>query len=160
MFGDGHHKTRPDGGVIANYLYRKAGQHRCIKSVVKGEKLVGFFDNTHFATLREGSLYVDPHMNRIESFRNENHTIDVIQLNHYFTKSESEWKKKLHRKRVDTGKSRAEHAENNDSVVTANERLNEIRETLIVDRYGERLTEALRTRGALPPAIPQASNEL
>jgi hypothetical protein len=155
MFGDGHHKTSPDGGVIANYLYRQAGQHPCIKSVIKGMKLVGFFDNPHLATLREGSLYVDPHMNRIESAYNENFTTDVIQLNHYFTKSEAEWKNKLSRKRADSGKPRAEHTEDHDWVFTANESYNEIRETLIVDRYGARLAEALRTRGAMPGAIPR-----
>jgi len=154
MFGDGHHKTRPDGGVIANYLYRQAGQHPCIKSVVKGTKLVGFLDNPHVATLREGSLYVDPHMNRIESAYNENFTNDVIQLNHYFTKSEAEWKEKLHRKRADSGKPRAEHTEDHAWVFTANESYNETRETLIVDRYGERLTDALRTRGAISAANP------
>ena len=137
MFGDGHHKTMPDGGVIANYLYRQAAQHSCIKSIVKSRKLVGF-DNPHFATLLEGSLYIDPHGNRIASAYNENTTIDVVQLNHYFTKSEAEWKKKLHRKRADTGKSRAEHTEDRDWVFTVNETCNEIRETLIVDRYGER----------------------
>ncbi len=155
MFGDGHHKTRPDGGVIANYLYRQAGQHPCIKSVIKGTKLAGFFDNPHLATLPEGSLYVDPHMNRIESAYNENFTTDVIQLNHYFTKSEAEWKNKLSRKRADSGKPRAEHTEDHDWVFTANESYNEIRETLIVDRYGERLAEALRARGAMPGAIPR-----
>src|SRR5437588_2741 len=72
MFGDGHHKTRPDGGVIANYLYRQAGQHPYIKSVVKGMSLVGFFDNPHVATLCEGALYVDPRMNPIEGAYNEN----------------------------------------------------------------------------------------
>ena len=153
MFGDGHHKTKPDGLVIANYLYRQTRQHPCIKSVVKGKKLVGF-DNPHLATLREGSLYVDPHVNRIASAFNENSTTDVIQLNHYFTRSEAEWKAKLHRKRVDSGKSRAEHAEDHDLVFTANETFNEIRETLIVDRYGERLTEALKSRGTLPAANP------
>jgi hypothetical protein len=154
MFGDGHHKTRPDGGVIASYLYRQAAQHPCIKSVVKGRKLVGF-DNPHLATLREGSLYVDPHANRIGSAYNDNRTIDVIQLNHYFTKSEAEWKRKLHRKRADTGISRAEHAEDHDWVLTANESYNEIRETSIVDRYGERLAEALRAREALSAAVPR-----
>jgi hypothetical protein len=154
MFGDGHHKTKPDGSVIANYLYRQAGQHPCIKSVVKTRKLVEF-DNPHFATLREGSLYVDAHVNRIGSPYNENFTIDVIQLNHYFTKSEAEWKKKLHRKRADTGKSRAEHTEDHGWVFTVNETYNEIRETLIVDRYGARLTDALQSRGTLPATVPR-----
>jgi hypothetical protein len=148
MFGDGHHKIRPVGGVIENYLYREARQHPCIKSVVKSEKLVGFFDNSHFAALLDGSVYVDAHMNRITSAYNENHTIDVIQLNHYFTKSEAEWKRKLHRKRVDTGKSRAEHEEDRGWVFTVNEDLNQIRETSIADCYGARLAEALRLRGA------------
>ncbi len=155
MFGDGHHKTRPDGGVIANYLYRQAGQHPCIKSIVKGMSLVGFFDYPHVATLCEGALYVDPRMNLIESAYNENFTTDVIQLNHYFTKSEAEWKEKLHRKRADSGKPRAEHTEDHGWVFTANESYNEIRETLIVDRYGERLAEALRTREAKTRAIPR-----
>ncbi|MEO8305593.1 MAG: glycosyltransferase family 2 protein [Betaproteobacteria bacterium] len=155
MFGDGHHDTRPDGGVIANYLYRAAKQHPCIKSVVKTRKLVEI-GHPHLATLREGSLYVDPHGNRIASAYNENHTIDVIQLNHYFTKSKAEWNTKLHRKRADTGKSRAEHTEDHAWVFTVNEACNEIRETLIVDRYGSRLAEAMTARGAPPDAIPRA----
>ena len=148
MFGDGHHKTIPEGGVVANYLYRQAAQHPCIKSVVKSRKLVGF-DNPHLATLRDGSLYIDAHVNRIASAYNENFTTDVIQLNHYFTKSEAEWKRKLLRKRADTGKARAEHTEDHGWVFTANETYNELRETLIVDRYGERLAEALRARGGV-----------
>ena len=146
MFGDGHHKTRPAGGVIENYLYREARQHPCIKSVVKGEKLVGWLDNAHFATLSEGSIYVDAHMNPITSAYNENHTIDIIQLNHYFTKSAAEWHTKLHRKRVDSGKTRAEHAEDHGWVFTVNETANQVRETTIVDRYGARLAEALSRR--------------
>jgi hypothetical protein len=144
MFGDGHHKTRPPGGVIENYLYREARQSACIKSVLKSEKLVGFFDNPHVATLADGSLYVDAHRNPITSAYNENHTIDVIQLNHYFTKSAAEWQRKLHRRRADSGESRAQHAEDHGWVFTANETLNEVRETSIVDRYGARLAEALR----------------
>ena len=142
MFGDGHHKTKPAGAVIANYLYREARQHPCIKSVVKTRKLVEI-DHPHLATLHEGSLYVDAHVNRIASAYNENHTIDVIQLNHYFTKSEAEWKAKLQRKRADTGKSRAEHTEDHGWVLNFNESANEVRETTIVDRYGSRLAEAL-----------------
>ncbi|MEO5699779.1 MAG: glycosyltransferase family 92 protein, partial [Casimicrobiaceae bacterium] len=126
MFGDGHHKTRPDGSVIANYLYRQAAQHPYIKSVLKSTNLVGFFDNPHVATLRAGSRYVDAHMHPIESEKNEHHTIDVIQLNHYFTKSEAEWKKKLYRKRADSGKARADHEEDRDWVFAANESYNEV----------------------------------
>jgi len=150
MFGDGHHKTRPDGAVIAGYLYREARQHPCIKSVVKTESLVAM-THPHFATLREGSLYVDAHLNRIAGPYNENYTIDVIQLNHYFTKSEAEYQRKLHRKRADTGKSRAEHTEDHGWVFTVNESCNEIRETLIVDRYGDRLTQALTAHGSATP---------
>lgn len=146
MFGDGHHKTRPAGGVIENYLYREARQHRCIKSVVKGDKLVGFMDDPHFATLVDGSLYVDAHMNPITSAYNDNDTVDVIQLNHYFTKSEAEWKAKLNRKRADSGKPRAEHTEDHGWVFTMNETANQVRETTIVDRYGAKLAEALRWR--------------
>jgi len=147
MFGDGHHKTRPRGGVIESYLYREAKQSTCIKSVVKSEKLIGFPDNPHFAALADGSRYVDAHLNPITGAYNENHTIDVVQLNHYFTKSQAEWSRKLHRKRADSGKSRAEHTEDHGWVFTVNETLNQVRETSIVDRYGARLAEALRARG-------------
>ena len=148
MFGDGHHKTPPAGGVIESYLYRQAKQDLCIKSVLKSDRLVGFFHNPHFATLVDGSVYVDAHMNPITSASNENHTIDVIQLNHYFTKSEAEWKRKLHRKRADSGRSRAEHTEDHGWVFTVNETSNQVRETTIVERYGARLAEALRPRPA------------
>ena len=148
MFGDGHHRTRPAGRVIENYLYRQAKQHPCIKSVVKGDALVGFVDNAHFAGLREGSIYVDAHMNPITNAYNENLTIDVIQLNHYFTKSAAEWNVKLNRKRVDSGRTRAEHTEDHGWVFTVNETYNEVRDTAIVDRYGARLAEALRARSA------------
>jgi hypothetical protein len=148
MFGDGHHKTRPPGGVIENYLYRDAKQSPFIKSVVKSEKLVGFLDNPHFATLLDGSLLVDAHRNPVTSACNENHTIDVIQLNHYFTKSEAEWNKKLHRKRADSGKARAEHTEDQGWVFTVNKTLNQVRDTSIVDRYGVPLAEALARRGS------------
>jgi len=148
LFGDGHHKSRPAGGVIESYLYREAKQSGCIKSVVKSEKLVGFPDNPHFAALVAGSVYVDAHRNPVTGAINESHTIDVIQLNHYFTKSEAEWKQKLYRKRADSGQARAEHAEDQGWVFTANETFNQIRETAIVDRYGARLAEALRLREA------------
>lgn len=148
MFGDGHHKTRPAGGVIENYLYREARQHPCIKSVVKGDALVGFPDNAHYATLRDGARYVDAHGNPITNAYNEHHTIDVIQLNHYFTKSAAEWQVKLHRKRVDSGRTRAEHTEDHGWVFNINEASNEVRETAIVDRYGAPLAEALRSRKA------------
>jgi hypothetical protein len=147
MFGDGHHKTAPAGSVIESYLYREATQHPCIKTVVKSDKLVGFLDNPHFATLTDGSLYVDAHMNRITSAYNENYTIDVIQLNHYFTKSEAEWKKKLHRKRADSGMPRVEHTEDHGWVFTVNETANQVKDTEIVDRYGARLAEVLGSRG-------------
>jgi hypothetical protein len=147
MFGDGHHKTRPAGGVIENYLYREAMQHPCIKSVVKGDALLGFPDNAHFAALRDGSRYVDAHMNPITNAYNENQTTDIIQLNHYFTKSEAEWNTKLHRKRVDSGRTRAEHTEDHGWVFTVNKTSNQVRETAIVDRYGARLAEMLRMRG-------------
>jgi hypothetical protein len=148
MFGDGHHRTPPAGGVIANYLYREANQHPCIKSVVKGEKLVGFFHNPHFATLAEGSVYVDAHMNALTSPFNANPTTDVIQLNHYFTKSEAEWKRKLLRKRADSGRPLAEHNEAHDGGLSINETANQVRDTTIVDRFGARLAESMRLRGA------------
>ena len=154
MFGDGHHKTPPDGAVIESYLYRQARQAPGIKSVVKTSSLVGFFDNPHVATLREGSRYVDAHLNPIRNEANENLTIDIIQLNHYFTKSAAEWNAKLHRRRADSGKPRAEHEEDRNWVFTANETFNEIRDTSIVDRYGARLRQALTARGETPAATP------
>ncbi|HZP88162.1 MAG TPA: glycosyltransferase family 2 protein, partial [Burkholderiales bacterium] len=138
MFGDGHHKVPPAGNVIENYLYREAKQHPCIKSVIKADKLVGFFDNPHVATLTDGSRYVDAHGHPITGACNENHTIDVIQLNHYFTKSAAEWTRKLQRKRADSGRARVDHVEDHGWVFTANETLNQVRDTSIVDRYGAR----------------------
>ena len=150
MFGDGDHKVPPAGNVIENYLYREAKQSAFIKSVVKGEKLVGFVDNPHFAKLVDGGRYVDAHMNPITSACNDHYTSDIIQLNHYFTKSELEWKRKLERKRADSGRPRVDHVEDHGWVFTANRTLNQVKETTIVDRYGAALAERL---ASVHPAV-------
>jgi hypothetical protein len=47
MFGDGHHKTRPAGGVIENYLYREHGSIPASSRSSRTDKLVGCLDNAH-----------------------------------------------------------------------------------------------------------------
>ncbi|MEO5699753.1 MAG: hypothetical protein ABIS17_17360, partial [Casimicrobiaceae bacterium] len=74
------------------------------------------------------------------------------------TKSEAEWKKKLYRKRADSGKARADHEEDRDWVFAANESYNEVRDTTIVDRYGERLADALSARAAILAATSNLGN--
>jgi len=54
--------------------------------------------------------------------------------------------------RADTGKPRARHAEDHAWVFTVSDTSNEICETTIVDRYGERLAKAVTVGRASPAA--------
>lgn len=104
-FGDNNHITKPTGLVTENYTKREFNQNAHIKSIVNPLKAQSAA-NPHYITMREGATYIDAAHNPIISPFNENPTIDIIQMNHYFTKSSEEFIKKALRGRADTGEQR------------------------------------------------------
>jgi len=105
LFGHNNHETKPAGLVVENYTKREQRQNIHIKSIVNPRKAL-HAANPHYIVMKENSFYVDAKHHPITSAFNENHSIDVIQMNHYFTKSAEEFIKKAERGRADTGEKR------------------------------------------------------
>ncbi|MCC5648190.1 glycosyltransferase family 92 protein [Emticicia sp. CRIBPO] len=133
-FGDGHNKTQQAGPLIGNYLYSSKSQHPNFKSVYKTDSIYKV-DHVHFAKLKLFSKYVDARLKPVKSVSHTEPTTDIIQLNHYFTKSEEEYLKKIKRARADTGESYYDHIKENQWLVDEHTRTNEIRTTEIWDKY-------------------------
>jgi len=105
LFGDNNHVTKPSGLVTENYTKREFKQNIHIKSIVNPLKAHAAA-NPHFIAMQDGATYVDAAHNPVTSAFNENPTIDIIQINHYFTKSREEFMIKAQRGRADTGEQR------------------------------------------------------
>lgn len=133
-FGNGHHKKKQEGPLIKNYLYSSGVQHPNFKSIYKTGS-VSEIKHSHHAKLKRFKKYVDPLYQKITSDRNLRPTLDVIQLNHYFTKSEEEYLKKIHSKRPDTGKSYYDHTEDRHWLMDEHIRTSEVFTTEIWDKY-------------------------
>ena len=99
IFGSSGHRERPQGLVIENYLRRTDNEqaNRHIKSIVDPRRAEGPGGNPHFFRYRDGSA-VDETGAPVEgppfSFTESVH-FDLLRVNHYYTKSEQEFKDKL-----------------------------------------------------------------
>jgi len=130
LFGDNNHETKPDGLVTENYTRREQKQNIHIKSIVNPQRAVTAA-NPHFMIMKEGATYVDAKHHPITGAFNENYTLDLIQINHYFTKSAEEFIVKARRGRADTGEQRdvAREFEQYRHI------WNEFPDTCLVDKY-------------------------
>ncbi|MBC3538721.1 glycosyltransferase family 92 protein [Rufibacter sediminis] len=130
LFGHNDHEIKPAGLVTENYIKREFRQNVHIKSIVNPRKAL-YAANPHFIVMKDGSHYVDAKHSPITSAFNENHTIDVVQMNHYFTKSAEEFIKKARRGRADTGEQRNVEIE----FEQYRNIWNEYTDTYLVDKY-------------------------
>lgn len=99
IFGSSHHKAKPPGGVLANYLLRG---NNCfddghVKTIINTRFLhpnqqAG---DVHFFDLLKPS--VDENYREIHHFHYNNPTHQHIQLNHYAIKSEEEYRQRMQR---------------------------------------------------------------
>lgn len=103
IFGSSGHNSRPDGLVIENYqrcAYPVFDQNRMIKTIARPE-LIESFPNVHCVKLYDGYKAVDVWGNSVPwaSTGVPNH--ELLQLNHYCTKSKEDFIAKLKRGRAD-----------------------------------------------------------
>lgn len=98
-FGDSFFDKKPNGLVIDNFLWCEEMQNPHIKNIVKTSAWL-WCRNVHFLGLRPGSIYSDVKHNEIEGPFNENYTIDIVQINHYFSKSKEECRLKYEKGRA------------------------------------------------------------
>jgi hypothetical protein len=132
FFGYGGNKTQPRGGQIAGYRIRTKEQfsrNRLIKSIIQPEKVI-FPVSPHSFFYKEGFYCVNEKGSRVDIQQFPCH-VDSIQVNHYFTRSEEEWNKKLSRGRGDAGNSYS-----NEPGVLVNE-YSLVEDVLILERLKE-----------------------
>ena len=139
LFGHNGHDTKPAGLVTENYTRREEKQNIHIKSLVNPLKTLQP-SNPHHFMMKEGSIYVDVKHNPIQSAFNEHHTIDVAQINHYFTKSAEEFVAKARRGRADTGEQRDVEKE----FTQFKNIWNEIEDKALVEKYLPALKNTMR----------------
>lgn len=109
QFGTSGHYMRPEGLVIENFVHRAEalGYNRPIKCVVD-PSLVRNFCLAHFFIFRGPHRFVVDEKHRpVEGrSRTDEVSFEKLRINHYVTKSEEEFRKKLTRVRVDNGQPR------------------------------------------------------
>lgn len=99
MYGSGGYIENPHiGGVLDTFLYRaeigKKGTY-LIKSVVDPDRVVMFSNNPHSPRYVFGAFACDLNGKRVDGPCNEKlKDYGDIRINHYFTKSLEEWKKR------------------------------------------------------------------
>jgi hypothetical protein len=108
--GTAGHETRPDGLLLANFDSRlhPPEPNRSVKSIVDPAR-VARRANEHWFEFADGAPTVDEHHQPLESWRRPDElTVDVLRINHYFTKSEQEAMAKFDRPQAGGGKLRPE----------------------------------------------------
>lgn len=95
MFGANHHKNRPDGLVIENYLRRAdAGFMRNVKTIGNPRLMEGCL-SPHYPVYAHAACNANEcGLNVLGSFDYRKST-EIIHINHYFTKSEEEFIAKM-----------------------------------------------------------------
>jgi hypothetical protein len=133
MFGTSFHDKIQEGFVINNYQYCDDKQNKHIKTICKPEQVIKI-DNPHYVILKDSNKYVDSHKRIITGPFNENITIDIIQINHYWGKSLEEHYEKRDRGRATTNELRT-------IIDNPHSKYNKVIDTLICDKYLNYLTK-------------------
>ena len=116
-FGPSGHRTKPPGLVIENYVRRARLNNKAVKSIIdpaRTEHAIG-----HHAVYRDGALAVDEQKRLMDPERvvprrrpgagarqTETFSVERLRINHYITKSEEEWFRKMDQPRPDSGERR------------------------------------------------------
>ncbi len=100
IFGSSHYKKKPQGLVTNNFVYRARKDfytNRHIKSIVDPRKTIGFINEPHSVCFLPGFWAINEKKNRVDGPLANEVCTEIIQLNHYFTKSKEEFIKKRQR---------------------------------------------------------------
>jgi hypothetical protein len=154
VFGHSGHRTKPPGLVLESYLRRgndrDVRRSRFVKSIVDPERAVEAVDPHRFV-YTNGSA-VDENRRPVHESVTESVSFSRLRVNHYYTRSEAEFRDKLAKQRA-TGPYRLRH---NLSVFF--ERLNAVPDDAITS-YLPALREALRGAQVAKERQEQATAE-
>ena len=105
FFGKNGHENRPRGGQILNYLVRTENQfpeNKLVKCIVKPEA-ISFPDSPHGFAYKNGFYCVNENRQRVD-YQRFPFSNQLIQINHYFCRSEEDIQGKLARKSGGAGR--------------------------------------------------------
>jgi hypothetical protein len=105
MFGTSFHESRQDGYIIDKYRYNEGIQDKHIKTICRPE-FVNEIINPHHVNLKYPNKYVDPYKRVIDGPFNTKYTTNIIQINHYWTRSKQDMDEKIKRGRAPTTEKR------------------------------------------------------
>jgi hypothetical protein len=148
-YGTSGHDTRPPGLVIENYVLRADDDYppnRTIKTIADPTRTERA--GVHLFSYRDG-FAVDEHQCRVDDAVTERTSFEKLRINHYFSRSVEEFRKKFERVRADTGApkrppDRPLNVERMDSV------LSKQRDEILLP-YAPRVREALERLDATQP---------
>lgn len=100
MFGSSGHIGRPEGLVLENYLLRAESPSPTIKSIVNPRR-VAASANTHHWIYRNGQIASDENERPAATSQSAPATVDVLRINHYWSKSREDGEYKVTRGAVD-----------------------------------------------------------
>lgn len=106
-YGTSGHLEKPDGLVIESYVWcgHDDNRHnRKIKNIVDPTRVVGYGDPHHF--LYSDGFVVDENHVRLASALTDKASFSRLRINHYWTRSMAEFRKKFSGNRADTGRPR------------------------------------------------------
>jgi hypothetical protein len=146
VFGNSGHETKPDGLVTESFLWRvrdDADPNRHVKTIANPEH-VRRCRNPHYFFYSEGQHAVDELFRPIKWAHSETSSVERLRINHYLTRSDEEFLRKLRKGKADSLEGREAGIRRYREM--GRER-NEVRdETILV--YLPRLKEALASRSA------------
>ncbi|MGH2979536.1 MAG: glycosyltransferase family 92 protein [Solirubrobacterales bacterium] len=107
VFGTSGHQTPPAGLVVENYTRRlglERQRSKVVKAVVDPERVVRVGNSAHYFVYRDGVRAVDERRRPVRGEFSDTPSVELLRINHYFTRSQEERERKLATPRVDNGK--------------------------------------------------------
>jgi Glycosyltransferase family 92 len=156
VFGTSGHQTPPPGLVLENYT-RRLGLERkrtkVVKLIVNPARTKGVGSSAHYFRYFDGELAVDMQRRPLRETMTETPALDLLRINHYFTRSQEERNRKLAAPRVDNGEPKAwvKTQAGMEGVLRRDTKLNEEQDETIL-MYVPRLRAAL----GLEPAVAES----
>lgn len=105
MYGSSSLEDKPAGGVVDSYLWRASDQsgdgNDCIKTIANPRRIFKY-RHAHFPTYYAGFYSINEDGERCDGAYNCTRLpVSRLRINHYFTKSKAEWRKRRSRKVAD-----------------------------------------------------------
>jgi hypothetical protein len=103
VFGNSGHETKPDGLVTESYLWRvhDDGEPNRLVKTIADPRHITRCRNPHYFFYEEGRYAVDERRRPVPFARSESPSFERLRINHYFTRSDEEFLRKLRKGKAD-----------------------------------------------------------